>query len=138
MRFRRPIFSRAPTHLLIDLRSGRYEIRHAGHPPAAHFRAGSGTWELLNQAGGPALGIVEEAGYHPVKGTLCVGDALMMYTDGLVENPGRDLDLGIDRLLGDATALVAQTGLAQGAQRLVNSADAQEDDDRSLMLIWRD
>ena len=31
----------------------------------------------------------------------------MLYTDGLVEAPGRDIDAGIDRLLGEATRLVA-------------------------------
>ena len=50
----------------------------------------------------------------PERGNLRPGDALMLYTDGLVEVPGRDIDAGIDRLLGEADRLVT-TGFSEGA-----------------------
>jgi hypothetical protein len=31
----------------------------------------------------------------------------MLYTDGLVETPGKDVDLGIDRLMGEAERFIA-------------------------------
>ena len=44
----------------------------------------------------------------PDRGALRPGDALMLYTDGLVEVPGQDIDAGIDRLLGEADHLIAR------------------------------
>ena len=35
----------------------------------------------------------------PVSGRLDRGDALLLYTDGMVEEPRLDIDLGIDRML---------------------------------------
>src|SRR5699024_3545162 len=46
-------------YVVIDLDCGDYVIRSAGHPPALHWRAGSGTWAVQRSAG-PALGIVSD------------------------------------------------------------------------------
>ena len=56
----------------------------------------------------------------PERGALRPGDALMLYTDGLVEVPGQDIDYGTDRLLGEADRLVA-TGFRAGATDLVRA-----------------
>lgn len=122
-------------HLVLDLQDGTFAVESAGHPPVAHFDAGSGRWTLL-PAEGLALGLVREVAYTPVTGRLDTGDALLLYTDGLVEVPGRDLDLGIDKLLGEAERLVPQ-GFAGGAERLVSRVATGGSDDRGLVLIWR-
>ena len=124
-------------HLELDLVTGRYRIGSAGHPPAAHFKAGSGRWELVDTSPGPLLGVLDDATFPGASGTVGRGDALLLYTDGVVEIPGRDLDLGIDRMLGQAERLV-RDGFAGGAQRIVESALAGETDDRALVLIWRE
>ena len=124
-------------HLHVDLVTGGYRIASAGHPPAAHFRAGSGRWKLLDGSPGPLLGVLDNGAYPAATGTLGRGDALLLYTDGVVEIPGRDLDLGIDRMLGQAERLV-QDGFAGGARRIVDSALAGETDDRAVLLIWRE
>lgn len=123
-------------HLDLDFVTGRFRIAGAGHPPAAHFQAGSGRWVLTTGGGGPLLGVMDGVNYPSVVGTLERGDALLMYTDGVVETPGRDLDVGIDRMLGQAERLV-RTGFRGGARRIVESALAGETDDRALVLIWR-
>src|SRR6516162_3731701 len=92
-------------HLALDLATGEYVVTSAGHPPAAHFDASSGTWRLT-QARGIVLGVVADLRLVPERGTLRPGDALMIYTDGLVEARGRDIDDGTDRLLGEADRLV--------------------------------
>jgi Stage II sporulation protein E (SpoIIE) len=123
-------------HLAVDLAGGQYRLASAGHPPAAHYHAGSGRWELLEGVTGPPLGVVDDAEFPARIGRLLPGDALLLYTDGLVETPGRDLDLGIDRLMGQAERQVGQ-GFARGAARIVDGTGAGADDDRALVLLWR-
>jgi hypothetical protein len=123
-------------HLDLDLATGRYRVASAGHPPAAQFHAGSGRWTLTRPVGGPALGLLPDAGFDAVTGQLEPGDALLLYTDGVVETPDRDLDAGIDRMLGHAERLV-RDGFVGGARRIVDQARAGESDDRALVLLWR-
>jgi hypothetical protein len=124
-------------HLALDLATGDYVVSSAGHPPAAHFDAGSGTWRLT-AARGIVLGVVADLRLVPERGTLRPGDAIMLYPDGLVEAPGKDIDHGTDRLLGEADRLVT-TGFRAGAADLVRalSAGGGPSDDRALALIWR-
>jgi hypothetical protein len=124
-------------HLTLDLVTGDYLISSAGHPPAAHFEVGSGRWRLTH-ARGIVLGVVPEMRSMPDSGSLRPGDALMLYTDGLVDAPGRDIDAGIDRLLGEADRLVA-SGFSEGAARLVRTMQGRgrNSDDCALALIWR-
>ncbi|GAB2695120.1 PP2C family protein-serine/threonine phosphatase [Thalassiella azotivora] len=125
-------------HLCVDLSTGAYRLASAGHPPAAHFHAGSGRWEVIASDHGPALGIVDTVEFPAHHGILRRGDALLMYTDGLVETPGRDLTLGIDRLMGQAERLVRRGGFRGGADRIVDGTRTGESDDRALVLLWRE
>lgn len=122
-------------HLSLDLRSGRFVVRSAGHPPAAQREAGSGRW-TVHHADGPALGLLPGVDFPGVSGMLRPGDALMMYTDGLVETPNRDIGLGIDRMLGRAEALL-RGDFDGGARRLVEALGSANDD-RALLLVHRD
>jgi hypothetical protein len=121
-------------HLTLDLRTGTFRIASAGHPPAAWFRRGSGRW-TLTAGGGPPLGVVPGADFPAFDGELGHGDVLLLYTDGLVEDRGRDIDLGIDRLLGQAERVVA-SGVG-GAARILEGTRAGEADDRALVLVRR-
>ena len=124
-------------HLALDLATGEYAIASAGHPPAVHFDAGSGQWRIT-KAHGVVLGVVPDTRSVPELGVLRPGDALMLYTDGLVEAPGRDIDSGIAALLGEAERLVV-TGFKAGAATLVQTMQREigSSDDRALVLIWR-
>src|SRR5947208_8162053 len=123
-------------HLALDLTTGEYVVTSAGHPPAAHLDASSGTWRIT-QARGIVLGVVADLRLVPERGMLRPGDALMLYTDGLVEAPGRDIDYGTDRLLGEADRLVV-SGFQQGAADLVGAMQGGTGgDDCALALIWR-
>ncbi|WP_243056953.1 PP2C family protein-serine/threonine phosphatase [Nocardioides sp. SR21] len=121
-------------HLSLDLDTGAFELRMAGHPPAAQRDAGSGRW-TVHEGEGPVLGLIEDAEFRTVSGVLRRGDALMLYTDGMVETPRRDIGLGIDRMLGQAEGLL-RGDFDGGADRLVDALGS-ENDDRALVLVHR-
>jgi hypothetical protein len=121
-------------HMSLDLRSGDFEIRSAGHPPAAQRAAGSGRW-TVHQSEGPALGLIEGAEFPAVHGTVRPGDAVLLYTDGMVESRSRDIGLGIDRMLGQAEVLL-RGSFEDGARRLIDQLGSRIDD-RALLLIHR-
>lgn len=123
-------------HVAVDQGTGEYQARAAGHPPLAHYHGGSGVWEVVTGGRGPLLGVFEEPDFPAHTGRLLPGDGLLLYTDGLVEDRGRDIGLGIDRLLG-AAERVASHAFAGGAARILDAARAGEGDDRALVLIWR-
>lgn len=121
-------------HLSVDLDTGEFEIRSAGHPPAVQLQSGSGRW-AVHEVDGPILGLMPEADFNVVRGTLQRGDALLMFTDGLVETPQRDISLGIDRLVGQAERLL-RDGFEGATRRLVATNEAMNDD-RALFLLHR-
>ncbi|WP_344981135.1 PP2C family protein-serine/threonine phosphatase [Streptosporangium fragile] len=122
-------------HVRLNLATGEYAITSAGHPPVVKFEAGAGTWRV-STAKGVVLGVVPDLHCEFDRGMLRKGDALMLYTDGLIEQPGRDIDAGLDRLLGEAERLVP-SGFRDGARNLVTSMSAGHNDDCALVLIWR-
>lgn len=123
-------------HLVLDLDSGDYELRSAGHVPAMQLNAGSGKWEE-KAAEGPLLGVYGGADFDPLKGALRRGDVLMLFTDGLVETAERDLTEGMDRLTGEADRYVASS-FHGAAWHLIESVAKDVNDDRALLLICRD
>jgi hypothetical protein len=120
--------------LSLDLETGHFEVWTAGHPPAVHLAAGSGRWSAL-QSDGPVLGLIEGAEFESVRGVMRPGDAMLLYTDGLVETSKREIELGIDRLIGEAEKALHGS---QGARvdRLVDRLGSK-DDDRALLLVHR-
>ncbi|MFE2742975.1 PP2C family protein-serine/threonine phosphatase [Streptomyces scopuliridis] len=123
-------------HLVLDLDSGDFELLSAGHLPALQLHAGSGRWEEKSGVG-PLLGVYDGAQFDPVKGSLRPGDVLMLFTDGLVEAPGRDLGEGIDRLTGEADRYVVP-GFEGAAWHLIEAVAKDVNDDRALLLICRE
>lgn len=121
-------------HLSLDLVTGEFELRSAGHPPAVQLNAGSGRW-VVHETEGPILGLIPDGVFEPHRGRLLPGDALLLYTDGLVETPSRDISLGIDKLLGQGEQLL-RAGFDNGARRLIDRIDSVNDD-RALLLIHR-
>jgi len=121
-------------HVLIDLDDGRYTITSAGHPPALRWEPDADEWHIDN-ARGMAIGIVPDPELTVSEGVLRAGDALLFYTDGVVETPTSDLDSGIDWL-----RVVARNAIRDGAvgstRRMVAQVE-RGDDDRAVLLLSR-
>jgi hypothetical protein len=121
-------------HVLIDLRTGDYSIINAGHPPALRWQAETGEW-IVDGARGTALGITKRPDFHQTSGTLGPDDALMFYTDGVVESRTQDFTAGIEWLRDQARTIVS-AGFDQAPRKILKLVTSG-DDDRALLILHR-
>ncbi|WP_179851997.1 SpoIIE family protein phosphatase [Streptomyces sp. Ag109_G2-15] len=123
-------------YLRLDPVRGQAVMARAGHPPPL-LRRPDGRVRVLDLAGGPLLGIDASATYPTTEVSLAPGSVLALYTDGLVESPGIDIE---DSLV-DLGALLAEAGdqpLEILADELVrHSAAARERVDDVAVLLLR-
>jgi serine phosphatase RsbU (regulator of sigma subunit) len=85
---------------LVDTRRHHITYSSAGHPPPVLTHP-DGTFVLLDQATDPPLGTRPEHVPRPQAAVpYTPGDTLVLYTDGLVERRGEDIDAGLNRLTG--------------------------------------
>ncbi|MFF1413010.1 SpoIIE family protein phosphatase [Streptomyces sp. NPDC058289] len=78
----------------------------AGHLPPLLIRDNRA--EFLEQPQGALLGATFEASYEQAAVDLLPGDHLLFYTDGLVEEPGEDIQTCLDRLAETAVRLLRE------------------------------
>ncbi|MDX2649998.1 SpoIIE family protein phosphatase [Streptomyces sp. PA03-1a] len=83
---------------LVDPVRNTCTFSSAGHLPPAVIRP-DGTVDIVDVPVGPPLG-TGHGGYEPVAASCRAGDVLLLYTDGLVERRGEDIDASLDRLAG--------------------------------------
>ncbi len=121
-------------HVIIDLTTGRYSIVNAGHPPALRWCSRTNLWRV-DEATGMALGVTSRPEFSPSEGKLEPGEALMLYTDGVVETRDRDIAGGISWLQGAARDAIRQ-GFQGAAGRVLDQVPTR-DDDRALLLVER-
>ncbi|MEU1892783.1 SpoIIE family protein phosphatase [Streptomyces pristinaespiralis] len=81
----------------LDFAGGRVCVATAGHPPPLLRLPGRRTVPL-DVSPGPLLGVDPDATYPLTEIPLTPGLMLALYTDGLVESPGVDLDDSVVRL----------------------------------------
>ncbi|MFH8479049.1 SpoIIE family protein phosphatase [Streptomyces sp. NPDC018055] len=124
-------------YIALNPLTGRARAVRAGHPQPV-LRHPDGRTEVLDLPGGIVLGIDGQATYPVTELQLDPGDVLALFTDGLIERPGTDIDEGIERL----RATIAGTGsvpLAQLADRVTGEARQATDrpDDIAILLAAR-
>ncbi|MFD8881571.1 GAF domain-containing SpoIIE family protein phosphatase [Streptomyces erythrochromogenes] len=118
-------------YVVLDPASGSALAVRAGHPQPL-LRHPDGRTEVLDLAGGVVVGVDPEASYPVTELRLEPGALLALYTDGLVERPGVDIDEGVERLrLALASALPVP--LTETADRLIGNA-VDRPDDIALLL----
>ncbi|MGY0020245.1 SpoIIE family protein phosphatase [Streptomyces sp. cg35] len=120
-----------------DLSTGVVQVVRAGHLDPL-LRRIDGTCRRVPVEGGLPLGLSAEFGrleYPVTTVELDPGETLLLCTDGLVEQPGADLDDGLHAL----TALIGSgpADLDRLADRLCASVDGRGDDDVALLLLRR-
>lgn len=98
----------------------------AGHLPPLLIRGGRA--EFLEQPRGALLGAAFEASYEQAVIGLLPGDHLLLYTDGLVEEPDEDIDAGLGRLATTAVRLLREGRGETLARTLVALCTAHRDD----------
>ncbi|MCX5053886.1 MULTISPECIES: SpoIIE family protein phosphatase [unclassified Streptomyces] len=131
-------------YIRLDPASGLARVAHAGHPPPL-LRHPDGHTDVLDLPGGVVLGVDPQAHYPVTELLIEPGAVLALYTDGLVERPGTDIDDGITALriaLSKAGAPAARPGrrpLSAVADRLTATArhSADRPDDIALLLATR-
>ncbi|WP_340538409.1 PP2C family protein-serine/threonine phosphatase [Nocardioides sp. GXZ039] len=121
-------------HVTLDLDTGDYTIFSAGHPPALRWDPKLGEWSV-DTARGIALGVLDDPALEAAHGVLEPGQALLFYTDGVVEAPGDDIEDGIDWLRGTAGRAFADG--VDGAARRVLARVPRGDDDRAVLILSR-
>ncbi|MFJ6249927.1 MULTISPECIES: SpoIIE family protein phosphatase [unclassified Streptomyces] len=124
-------------YVLLDPETGEVRAVRAGHPQPLLLRP-DGTARQLDLAGGMVLGIDDGATYPVSRLRLAPGAVLALFTDGLVERPGRDIDEGIERLRRELAA-TASLPLSETADRLTREARqaTARPDDIALLLAAR-
>ncbi|MFD5145742.1 SpoIIE family protein phosphatase [Streptomyces sp. NPDC058401] len=124
-------------YVLLDPATGLALAVRAGHPQPL-LRHPGGRTEVLDLAGGMVLGVDAGADYPVTRLRIEPGAVLALYTDGLVETPGTDIDVGVERLRA-ALADAGPAPLTETADRLVAEAGHSTDrpDDIALLLASR-
>ena len=82
--------------VVFDMAARTLSYGSAGHPPG-FLRRVDGEVMRLHDARGPVLGPLTEATYTEQQVRVHPGDILVLYTDGLVERRGMDIETGLTR-----------------------------------------
>ncbi|HNQ06199.1 MAG TPA: PP2C family protein-serine/threonine phosphatase [Tetrasphaera sp.] len=123
-------------HLEIDPATDRFWISSAGHPPAMRCSAARNTWDPLQGEQGPALGLIDGIPFPRMEGEVHTGDALILYTDGIVETRTGELLDGID-WMGGVAERALQVGFEGFAAYLCREALGGDGDDRGALVVWK-
>ncbi len=97
-------------YAVVDPAEGEVRWVNAGHPPPLLVNGGERPHYLEGGSSVP-LGVLPFPDFEEVAAPMGPGGAVVLYTDGLVERPGENIDAGLGRLVaavGEAPAEVEQ------------------------------
>lgn len=119
----------------IDLRKRIACLASAGHLPPLFGRPGWRT-EAIDSSPGLLLGVDPDAEYATTEVPMPPGSVLALYTDGLIEEPGRSIGDAIDDL---AERFMPTSGqpLNDLAESLIKQATAEQRMDDIAVLLCR-
>jgi PAS domain S-box-containing protein len=118
--------------LLYDPETGTAEYVRAGHPPAL-LRLPDGSIEELRGGGSPPVGILRDVEFRVDHTRLPPGSLLLLYTDGLIERRGDNLNAALEKLKG-RLAFGGSESAQECLERLADEYNAGEVPDDVAML----
>ena len=124
--------------LHLDPETGTIVAANAGHPPLLVLRADGSVEEL--EARGPVLGVLEDASFEESEVVLAHGDAVIAYTDGVLDAgaPERLLDTPALAELVAARAGRPAAEIAEALERLaLEVASGTPRDDIAVLVLRR-
>jgi serine phosphatase RsbU (regulator of sigma subunit)/anti-sigma regulatory factor (Ser/Thr protein kinase) len=121
-------------YIVVDPHGGWLRVAAAGHPPPLVKPTDGEPW-FLELPGSVPLGAARHVRYEDSEVDLDPGDAIVLYTDGLVERPGESLDAGLARLV--ETVGGDYDDLEHLGDALVDALlpDGPGDDDAALLMV---
>ncbi|ANP56583.1 histidine kinase [Streptomyces griseochromogenes] len=118
-------------YAVYDPVSRRCTVARAGHPPPALVHP-DGRVEFPDVPAGPPLGL-GGLPFETADLELAEGSRLVLYTDGLVEDRDRDIDVGLE-LLGDALRRVPDASPEDTCRTVLDRLAARPSDDIALIV----
>ena len=122
-------------YAVIDPSRDEVTLANAGHPPPLRLR---------DDGGAEQLAVAEDVllGVGPVERTTVTlpffaGDALLAFTDGLIERRNEDIDAGQRRLLAAVEHLGTATNSTTLDALVTEVSDPQRDDDVAVLVVRR-
>ncbi|RAG83334.1 hypothetical protein DN069_22705 [Streptacidiphilus pinicola] len=134
------MFPEPPTATLvlgrIEEADGAYTLHwsNAGHPPPLLVGADGSTRYLAPSHHGIPVGIDPAVPRYDHAHPLPAGSTLLLFTDGLVERRGEDIDVGLTALAGHAGRL-ARAPLREVCSELVAGPGPARDDDVAVLAL---
>jgi PAS domain S-box-containing protein len=117
---------------VFDPATATLTVANAGHLPPLLLREGRA--ERLDLDSGTLLGLGDSR-FAQRDLALSPGDALVLYTDGLVETRGSDLDDGIERLRLALAADAPIGATCDAVLRALLEGDEEYDDDVAMLVL---
>lgn len=113
----------------LDLCTGDLSYASAGHPPPL-LSYGPGHAEYLDNPAGTMLGVPGGGVFAAGRLGLSPGTGLLLYTDGLIEDHGRDITEGLNALaatMRSASGLTAEQNCQAVQAALLGSSPRSDD-----------
>jgi sigma-B regulation protein RsbU (phosphoserine phosphatase) len=126
-------------YMVMDIITGDITYAGAGHPPPILLKEGQA--EPLNHGAGmvdPALGLFSSTEYHQQTAHMEPGDAIIFYTDGIVEAENADTDSFDTARLGESLCRHAGldvTGMLEGLVGDVQAFSGRKRFDDDVCLV---
>ncbi len=123
--------------LHLDPETGVLVCSNGGHPPLLVLRAGGAV--EVSEARGPVLGVLSDAEFEDSEIVLAPGDAVIAYTDGVLDAgaPERLLDTVAIAEVATANARRPASELAEAVERLAMEVSAESPRDDIAVLVLR-
>lgn len=120
-------------YILYDPHTGRARIASAGHPPPL-VRHEDGTVDTIGDVLGVPLGVGGVA-FRSIETDIPEGAVVALYTDGLIEARGQDIDTGMDALRDQLRGPLGS--LEEAADRILSNLLPDTATDDTVLVLAR-